>query len=604
MRESERWIALPTRAGQADDSSVFVLSKGSNTMGLMPQDAYRLLRTWDRFRSSEEQAAWLISQGLRKRSQRSLNAQIHALTESGRLLSLSALTEQLTILQEPRRPIEYVAWPTRDRHRDLLRSVNSWISILREYDRRPSFLVVDDSEHDARDNRLALSALAESDGISVDYLGSEAKEAAFRRLEASGLQPHLLRFAFLGEGGDGKPYGINRNWLSLSSIGFRAVSVDDNPLGEYAVGDRKGDAVRVFPGENPILVRPFEGPHELANLGQFDEDPLLNHELVLGRTVGSVLAERGLSGPRRSRVDLSHVTPELARRLAYDNGRVLASTTGVWGDSVLAHRDLILRLDGYLRDQMGTFDDYESARQATQVLYASKGSSLVPNTNIFAASFAADYATALPPFFPFGRGEDTIWSATIDACFPEGWAAHLPQAVAHRPSKRPETRQEGPFGLSFARVVKILIRGYPHTNVTRDGWSRMRDIGDYLVRLSSADWPEFQHFTLLQWLPNMSRSISQLEALLLIHNRQPANWAADVDAHIGSLHQYAVSEDFAIPTELRTYPDGRPRPREEARRMLQEYVRKYGELLIAWPDIVSVAKELKAAERFPIKRLG
>ena len=83
--------------------------------------------------------------------------------------------------------------------------------------------------------------------------------------------------------------------------------------------------------------------------------------------------------------------------------------------------------------------------------------------------------------------------------------------------------------------------------------------------------------------------ITILEGHLQTHGASPSFWAEDVKRMVERISRTATAEDYMVPRDLR---DGRDA--EEARRLSQELVAKFGELLEAWPTIVAAARRLRA----------
>ena len=81
-----------------------------------------------------------------------------------------------------------------------------------------------------------------------------------------------------------------------------------------------------------------------------------------------------------------------------------------------------------------------------------------------------------------------------------------------------------------------------------------------------------------------------LETRLREHSGRPEFWADDVRKAIDLVRRTATGKDYIVPGDL-----GNAHSVDDARRITQEVVAKFGELLEAWPALVEATKRLRAA---------
>ena len=603
-----KWIGLPVTAARLVGGESLIQCKTDGRVRVISDELLRLLQETDRIRSLNDHVELSLAKGRPRSLRRTIYDALSSLASSGLLVSeeqiLNALSEDVRGDSPADGRIETLSWPTKDRPGPLLRGIRDWARVCRKFSRSPRFLVCDQSGNSGgSDLAQMLAPVAEESGVEFALLDRRSQAEAINRFVRAGIGPDTLRFGLTDEQSVGVPYGVNRNWILLATAGETFLSADDDTVCQFAVSPHCGEGLRYDPSPNPVDYRFFADRQEVFKAARFvDEDPLLVHERVLGKRPGDLNA---LWGQQGHQVSLDRLSPALAESLLIEAPRVRVSTTGTCGESGLMNPRLVLHLDGPLRKQLSHKQDYERAIVCTEIISGAKETTVVRRTNFVSMCFAADNRDFLPPMLPSGRGEDTLWGVTLPICNPGFLAAHVPRAVLHLGRSRTLSRADATdYRLAILHVMQSLAASFPSLPTTASPEKQTRRLGQYFVDLGTADWGELEYHLRHRWLRETAKTIDYLESLLLIHNREPANWAADVDAHIESLHRYAVSDDLAIPVELRAYADGRPRPRDEACRLLQDLVRKYGELLMAWPDIVSVAKELKAAEQFPMTRLG
>ena len=85
--------------------------------------------------------------------------------------------------------------------------------------------------------------------------------------------------------------------------------------------------------------------------------------------------------------------------------------------------------------------------------------------------------------------------------------------------------------------------------------------------------------------------ITLLESQLRLHDSAPDFWAEDVRRMIALLWKATGTDEYIVPRDLR---EGRGA--DAARRLSQELIGRFGELLEAWPAIVDAARRLRAQD--------
>jgi hypothetical protein len=114
-------------------------------------------------------------------------------------------------------------------------------------------------------------------------------------------------------------------------------------------------------------------------------------------------------------------------------------------------------------------------------------------------------------------------------------------------------------------------------------------LGRHLEDVASVSPVEFLAFVRERCWPNVQGRIALLQELFKAHGRRPAYWAADCDRHIASVLRAATEPSFGIPVDLL---EGRSS--SEALGLIREMVRRFGQLLAAWPDVVDAAATLRS----------
>jgi len=119
--------------------------------------------------------------------------------------------------------------------------------------------------------------------------------------------------------------------------------------------------------------------------------------------------------------------------------------------------------------------------------------------------------------------------------------------------------------------------------------TRLAQLGQYLQGLGELELSGFEaHVRRMQQYRTMA-FITVLQSHLQMYGASPRFWADDVKRMIELLSKGTSTEDYIVSRDLRHGHDA-----EEARRLSQELVARFGELLEAWPTLVAAARRLRA----------
>ena len=206
-----------------------------------------------------------------------------------------------------------------------------------------------------------------------------------------------------------------------------------------------------------------------------------------------------------------------------------------------------------------------------------------------AYALGLDHRMLLPPFFPVQRDEDAVFGALLRACGNGALFGHVPIQLVHEP---PETRTYAAEVWRAPQVeistIILQVIGSIDFGPVRDGARRLTMTGRRLIDAASVDPREFLRFTRERVWAGVQREVSLLQTLLKTHGRRPEYWARDCDRHIADLLVAAVDPAYAIPADLR-----RTRNADEALALTMRLVHSFGELLLAWADLVQAARTLR-----------
>jgi hypothetical protein len=477
-------------------------------------------------------------------------------------------------------PIGAIAIPTRARPAQLARCVQSFASRLRRHDRNLEIQVFDNSADD--DSRRQLQGL-DIGSRCVRYAGPDRKRAYAADLcERAGVDPATVEFALFDPEGVGRAIGANRNAALLDNAGGAFYTADDDTLAETAPVPGSLDELAI--GSLPPPMENWFYDRRPAEHDP-DTDVIAPHDRLLGKSVGACV--RQAAGD----VDLRRLDARHLSALGDGKGRVRVSATGYLGDSGTADVTVYLRAEGEsLTRLLAGQPGYRRAFESRQVLSGVTRTTITRAGGFRACGFALDHSVVLPPFLPVLYGQIGLFGVTLAAVCPEDWIGFAPWVLAHAPSPRENTADQivrQAEGVGFAELVEVALYGAPAAGAFSGARSRLHAVGTHLIELADAPPSDAWNWLHEQLLVVAGRRVLAMEASIASRPTHEA-WARDVSAYAAALDDASAEPDYPVPVDLgrREDPD---RARETALRLL----RRFGELLVAWPALFDAAVEYR-----------
>ena len=443
---------------------------------------------------------------------------------------------------------------TRDRPASAEASLRSYADNSLRAGRDDCFIVCDDSEQPSSRavNQAMAVRLASDLGIRLRYLGPQEKRQYAQRLaRASGLPVRTIALALLDELAVGFCRGANTNALMLDTVGQPFFCFDDDSYCRPARWSQ-APSVALSSASFPVRLHVFaDAGSLLAQVEQQDLSLLREHEAWLGlgcRDIAAAAAARGT-------LDLDEASPALLGDFLAGRGQVLATWSGLYGDSGSAHSTYYLMLTGPDRERLvATQADYQQALACRLVWKAPSGVKLVRNDLFQSVAFAADNRHCLPPFMPFLRASDSVFGQLLLDCFPHALIGCLPWSVHHAPDppRRQGTdevwRRAGE--LLFADLLELCLLSLPRPNIPPEPELRLRAIGQHLIDIGTMPGPERQELLYPLLVQRLAGGIARLQAVLREHGAQPTFWADDVVRTIESLRQRLEAKHPLLPGRI------------------------------------------------------
>jgi hypothetical protein len=458
---------------------------------------------------------------------------------------------------------------------------------------------MDDSEDATYQTKTRdmLSLLKREYAVDVSYAGREEKRRFAQALAAEDLEPDLVNFALTDEDNHEFSCGKNRNALMLHTIGDLAFSTDDDAICRIVaapVSDGASDEEATTQTSTPTEFWFFADRDEALNFDSFvDQDLLALHEQLLGRKLADCLA--------RFR-DVSLLSPEQTisnhlRALRSDGGRVLVTLTGMIGDSGIRvpvnfkvlGKPSRLRLIESAQSYLSGCSSREMLRVATQHCLSNR-----PWFVSTAVGF--DNRDLLPPFFPVLRGTDGLFSDTLRLSSEYDYFGDVPYAIVHAPmQRRIYTRDaitRSAMGITMHSLISACMESFKSLAGVGDRADKLIALGKHLQDIGKMSLADFEEFVRINIWRERITLMANLEKELRDYQNPPDYWANDLRNYLSMMRTSLIKPHFVVPEDLLE-----DRGMDEARQLSRQLMNRFGRLLSQWPDLIGVARKLRARGR-------
>ena len=516
-----------------------------------------------------------------------VRAELGELAQEGLLVRVTDLLRRVGEARaDPPPPVASLGIPTARRPASLREALDSYVDDALRHGRALDYVVADGAadEAEAAPVRAVVAGIRARRGVPVAYAGrGEKLRFAGSLARRAGVDPALVAFALLGDEQLSSAVGGNRNALLLHGAGDLLLQVDDDTR------------CRIRPPPDPlpgITLSSIDDPSELWPLAPPGDPPdrpfAALHEELLGRAAGDCAAARPEG------LDLGGATGMLFRRIEARGGRVLVTQCGSRGDAGTGSMVHLVTLEGRSRDRLLAAEGpYREAHRTRRLIRASPRPAVGDGAACMSMALGLDARAVLPPFPPSQRSSDAVFGAVLRRCHHDALSGFVPWAVEHVPPGSRETSPEAfreSLGVIGANDVLRLLVAAARVEPDRDDPGRsLRALGEVLVRWGSLPLADFEDLARVQVLRARSLDLLLLDDALRRHRRAPAFWARDAELVRDALRRVVERPGVAWPADL-TAALGE----EAGRARLQALVRRYGELLGAWPALWEAARALRA----------
>jgi hypothetical protein len=459
---------------------------------------------------------------------------------------------------------------------------------LQEYEREASVIVVDDSDsismQDA--NAKVIAAYRHNLAMPVRHINHQIRERFATELARdSGVPRGLVSFAL--ERNRAYPFttGAARNVILLHTVGHRILCLDDDIQCRLAAIPNSRDSV-AFRSE--ILESWFfASAADIATCQFVRDDILALHEKVLNISRSAI----SNGGGEALETDIGSVSYDVCERLGRGAARVVASQMGFFGDC--GNDD---PLSYYLQDPatwsrlVSSEKLYHAATANRLVLRGVRSFLIMAIINSQTGCLGLDNTAGLPPFLPVMRGEDAVFGLLTHKCVPGSLFGAIPRAILHQSG---ENRKFQPNAAPFragrfmlAETINLLIKGAGELWGS-DCAARLHYLGRILHELKAVGDEDLREHLKLVIDPLLTSWMQRLEKLLE-NSTGTDYWAHDV-CQIRDGLVYALNQiDPLAPVDLvAAYGE------TEAASRFRDLIKRFADLLGAWPQLVASAKRKK-----------
>jgi hypothetical protein len=508
------------------------------------------------------------------------------LVAQGLLISEDCLYQNISASKGSPQAISSVVIITANRAGPCGNALTSFVENTTQFSRQTSFKVIDDSRSsDLRTPYLEnMARCAGSNGKRAFYAGRQEKEAYIAELEGMGIEAAIARFVLLGENDDSlETIGANRNCALLDTLGECILSVDDDMVCRSTPHPHLSRQLRIASHVYPRDLWFFENREKVLSEVEWQSvDALQEHENMLGHSVGDLLLE----SKSRSGVTLEDTCDHVLVGMLSGTAVVTATFGGIAGDSGGCFAKWMLTCSGQTRVNLAKSKlAYDVAMRSREVLGVAPSPTVTHNAFCPGASFGLDNRTELPPFFPVSRGEDSVFGVLAMNSSRDCYFGHIPYAFLHNGALGRSYQPKPQFRIAELMMCLIAPCALPPGTSKA---SSFRLIGQYLEELAHLTEKDFWNCVCHMIRVQQATGMRTWQATLDTFDDCPDHWRMDLRDM--QAHQAALLTNPAnlIPSEyIERYPV------DLAKAKTKELVRKTGEMLRAWPDILMAASELR-----------
>jgi len=417
-----------------------------------------------------------------------------------------------------------------DRPAQLEQLLRSLIDYERRFRAGRHYVVLDDSALSAHINeqRDLLREFARTTGCKASYVGRAERMKIIDKLGKALPASKAIAGSLLLREAHTQPQrfggGRGQNLALLLSAGARLALLDD----DLTLPLKRPDYARPGLDANPNakhVARFYANLEEATREGaEIEQDPFELHLESCGQPLGSLapypLERAALRGMNMARLDLLS-----------GESRVLTTHHATYGSARTEVGVWLYLLDDESR--AGFWQERASYLRNIEAQFVCHGVAQARALEVAGfTAFTLDGSVMLPCTNPVGRGEDSLASALMRYCHPNGVAFEIPEAIGHA-QETPRKRSEKTM-TAFLPRVNHFLRDYVQRQFglfkSADSTQRLQLLSSVLRDLAGAQRSErVSH--LREYLGFVrANTIDLLQHQIEAATEAPVYWQADVRA--------------------------------------------------------------------------
>jgi hypothetical protein len=412
--------------------------------------------------------------------------------------------------------------------------------------------------------------------IDVEYWDAADADVLIDELADVGCSPDELRHWVR----PGSP-GASRNLSLLLTAGEHIAFIDDDVISSPCALTRRWNNGITLDHIDAFNTGHFTTRHAARDaMSPADVNIFDMHERTLGRTITELASSESISIARNCQ--------EFAAALsAPDDSTVMLTCAGIVGDLGMSCADPILFSTGKIRtllvNDRARYDVAMSSREGYRV--AAKHC-ITHESFCMTYSMGLVNTSAVPPFVPLGRGQDTVFGEMLALCDGHAMYSHLPVAVTHDSDRRPnyDAPMGSATGIGVAEVILAFLSMWRQSLLVDGREARIMQVGRLCQDAVMVSPDQFNRILKNLILARRTRDMSRVETAAAADAVVSPHWRDGIAAYRRLLNERICGTDFFRPFEF----SQRRNPNWVD---LQAFVADYGNLLIWWPRLWQAARQ-------------
>ena len=569
------WLALEhKRIALGESDRVFLLRTGK-TVDLDPTEA-DVLGALATACTLERLSERLVGQGWEKPATSDLQEVLNALQVLGLVVQPA---EALAVLVptsggKDRSPgLAALSWLTCDRPAQLQETLEAWAAQVKASGMEPpEFVISNDSRQDERATQQVVEKFALSYPGRTRHLDREWRRQLVERFPTR-LQSSVKFALGLSDFGVAElpSYGAASNALLLALAGRQFTLGDDDVLPQFRTRRDAHSGLAFQSQLDSARILPLAGPSDAVAISlASSRAPFGPHARYLGRAVPSLLAEEGFDVEGLSSRDLAGAS--------LPHARVAAVMFHYWGDSGLSDHRFLLQHRELVDPTTYLPQEYPKLRQTRQVFRAPLVDTLGGHT-VLGGHLAIDGTQLVPPFAPYGRNQDGLWSGLLRFLQPESFVLNPREAILHAPRSERSLTEPGHIEV-LPRINDVLLALLAQLSASESNLGVSYALaGAYLEHWGNRS-PGIVQASVGELHARTTLALhTRLEEQLETYGAKPKPWAEDVHRALEHLERQLRS---ALPYSPQEFPS--------STQAIGTYVSNFGKLLAVWPEVWQVAE--------------